>query len=63
MLTIAWNPLRFYMLKNCPKWNIFNAQYDQDNILAELIHIHPERDERKFYVHTDNTSLHIAKKC
>jgi hypothetical protein len=63
MLTIVSNPLRFYVLTDRPKWNIFNTQYYRNNILAELIHICPEEDERKFYVHTDNASLHIAQKC
>jgi hypothetical protein len=63
MLMISLNPLSLYVLKDRPKGNNVNVQYYRDSIFAELIHIRPERDERKFYVHTDNTSLHIANTC
>jgi hypothetical protein len=37
MVTIAWNPLEFYLLDALPTGNTFNAEYHRVNILAELL--------------------------
>jgi hypothetical protein len=62
MMNIARNPLGFHLLTALPKGNIFNAQYYPVNILAELLPLHPQVDERRLVIHVDNARPHTARK-
>jgi transposase len=63
MVTIAWNPLGFHLIKALPKGMSFNAEYYRDNILTELLPLQPQADGRRLVLHADNARVHTARKC
>jgi hypothetical protein len=63
MVTIAWNPLGFHLLSALPERMRFNAEYDRDNILTELIRFRPEAGESYPVIHANNPRPHSAQKC
>jgi hypothetical protein len=62
-LTIASNPLGFYLLDSLPKSEIFDEEYHRDNILSVLLPLRPQVDGRKFIVHANDPSPHTSGKC
>jgi histone-lysine N-methyltransferase SETMAR len=63
MVTIAWNPLGFHLVDVLPKGMLFNAEYYRDNILAPLLRLRPDPENRYLVIHADNARPHTAKKC
>jgi histone-lysine N-methyltransferase SETMAR len=63
MVTIAWNVLGFHLVEALPKGRRFNAEYYRDNILTELIRLHPQAGERNLVIHASNASPRSAQKC
>jgi histone-lysine N-methyltransferase SETMAR len=62
MVTVAWNPLGFHIVKALPIRGSFDAEYYHDNILAELLSIHPRADGHKLCIHADNSRAHTTQK-
>jgi hypothetical protein len=62
MVTIAWNPLGFYLFGALPKGNTFNIEYYRVNILTELLPLRPQVDGRRLVTHADNARPHTARK-
>jgi hypothetical protein len=63
MLTIAWNPRRFHLIKVLEKDRKFNAGYSIAKILEPLSQwrsIEAERKERKLLEHADDARPHTA---
>jgi hypothetical protein len=54
MVTIAWNPLGFYLVNALPKGNAFNAESYRVNILTELRSLRPQVDGRRVVIHAGN---------
>jgi hypothetical protein len=44
MVTIAWNPLEFHLLKALPKGTMFNAEYYRVDILTDFLPPRPQVD-------------------
>jgi transposase len=63
MVTIAWNVLGFRLVEALPKGRRFDGEYYRDNILTELIRLHPQAGERNLLLHADNARPHTAQKC
>jgi hypothetical protein len=64
MLTIAWNPREFHLIKVLEKGHKFNAGYYIAEILEPLSQwcsIEAAGNERKLLVHADNVRPHTAK--
>jgi hypothetical protein len=60
MVTVAWSPLGFHIVKALPRGGSFDAEYSRDNILAPSIR--PGADGRKLCIHADNARAHAVQK-
>jgi hypothetical protein len=63
MMTVAWNPLGFYLADALPTGRLFDAKYYRDNIFTALIQLHPEPGRRQLVVHADSARPHIDQQC
>jgi hypothetical protein len=63
MVTIAWNPLGFHLVKVFSNDNNYNAEYYRDDILTTLIQFLQEAGGTKFILHADTAKPHSTQKC
>jgi histone-lysine N-methyltransferase SETMAR len=66
MLTIAWNPHGFHVIKVLPKGRKFNAEYYAFEILEPLSRWHKaafKKSKRKLIIHADIARSHTAQRC
>ena len=65
MLTIFWNPHRFFLVKLLPSGLKFNGTYFINEILEplhEIMNDSSEEPERKIILHYDNAKPHTSRK-
>jgi histone-lysine N-methyltransferase SETMAR len=62
-VTIAWNPLGFYLLDALPKGNTFNTEYYRVNFPTECLPHRSQINGRRLVIHADNARPHTARKC
>ena len=65
MVTIFWSPNGIQSLNVLPQGHSLNAQYFQENTLAELVQNkqvqEAKKQKQKYVIHFDNASVHMAK--